>query len=504
MTAPAVQDADAKTGTGAGATSYTLTYPTNLVAGDLILIRAAFGGTVTPSATGFTVIINTSSAVVMARTSDGTETGTFTLSIGGTARNAAWRVDRVTGWYGGTLNAGTTSNTSDGIEATTSVQTSTTTPDPPAVTPAWGSADDLILLMVSGGQSGIVVSAYPANYTNGASDTTNTLFATARRSITGTTENPGTFTLDTATNATTGRTTTVALRPATAVTLAETGSGADALALGNIAVSTLDDTGTGTDAIGLSVTPPSSDDSGSGADALSVAISTAITGLDDTGAGADALAVSVQTAVSGLDDTGDGTDFLSVEVFTDLTSGKLWIGRFINTDPQYTISDEIITHEQVDEGQERANIISVDGQEDSWTEYDRGDLVDRDIPINAYFDLPELKSVGDVRQRTVEELDTAKGSNSPGGVVVWRPAYTRLDHIFWIAEDGSKYETRIEGIDVEFDQSTQPFQWATIDTGLMVFCPPDEAASYLVRDLFERESTDGIGTADIGGAWTTS
>lgn len=202
-------------------------------------------------------------------------------------------------------------------------------------------------------------------------------------------------------------------------------------------------------------------------------------------------------------DTLTVTDAFSFSATADLGHGTLWIGRFTDEDPAYTIGNEVLEHAYVNEGRLRPNVVVVDGDLDSWTEYDQGDLVAREAVVTSYLDLPEIASPGDVRQRAVEEINEGARANSPGGDAVWYPHFTRMDRIYWIAEDGSKYETRIEGLKVDFDQSTQPFQRATIDTGLMVLCPPDEAITYVARDLFDRNTAPGIGVADIGGTWTT-
>jgi hypothetical protein len=186
-----------------------------------------------------------------------------------------------------------------------------------------------------------------------------------------------------------------------------------------------------------------------------------------------------------------------------LGTGHLVIGRF-QGEPQYTLNNEIISHEQIDEGRLRSNVVIVDGLEHSWTEYDRADLVARDAAVNRYLDLPELKTPGEVRQRAVEEMQQARVTSSPGGVISGSRVVTtrRMDAIFWIDEHGNKYQTRIEGKRVEFNQSVTPFQRATIDTGALIFCPPDDGVEdYLARDTFDRASTSGLGEADLGGVW---
>lgn len=200
-------------------------------------------------------------------------------------------------------------------------------------------------------------------------------------------------------------------------------------------------------------------------------------------------------------DTGVGTD--SAVISLPIPTGHFHIGSFQDGDPLYAIENEIITYAQVDDGTERANVVVVDGKTDSWTEYDRSDLISRDLAVNAYFDLPELTDSGQVRQRAIEELQNARRANSPGGTVVWMPWYDIMDHIYWVDADGSRFVTRIEGIDVDFNQSLTPFQRATIDTGLLVYCPPDDtSATYLARDTFDRNTSNGLGSALTGGDWT--
>lgn len=230
----------------------------------------------------------------------------------------------------------------------------------------------------------------------------------------------------------------------------------------------------------------------------------AITLTAETGAGTDALSVTDASIPKSLTaESGTATDGFAVAGVANLTSGTLWVGRFVEAEPAYTLQNEIINYAHLDEGRQRPNIIIVDGELDSWTEYDRDDLTSREAPITAYFDLPELHSPGAVAQRAIQEQQEAARAASPGGDIVWNPLITRMDRIYWVGSDSSKYEGRIEAIEVTFDQGVQPFQRCTIDLGLMVLCPPDEETTYLARDLFDRDTPTGIGTADIGGSWTT-
>jgi hypothetical protein len=183
----------------------------------------------------------------------------------------------------------------------------------------------------------------------------------------------------------------------------------------------------------------------------------------------------------------------------------IWIGRFGDEDPAYSIENEVINQAQVSEGTQRPNVVIVDGNVNSWRQYDRSDLTLRDRTVNNYIDDPSLLTPGDVRRRAEQEIQDATRWNSPGGDVVWKTDYNRLDTVFWVDADGNIFRTRIEGLSVEWNQSTQPFQHATIDAGAFVFCPPTEpVTTYLARDLFQRAEAGGWGSAPIGGDWTVS
>jgi hypothetical protein len=259
-----------------------------------------------------------------------------------------------------------------------------------------------------------------------------------------------------------------------------------------------DDSGLGDDTASVDTGPPleiSTSDEGFAEDFLL----TFDRNFSDAGVAGEEGSAGIPVAKS----TSDSAVFSeSAVVSVGPKPGHYRIGKFQTGEALYTIENEIIEYEQINEGGTRVNVVVVDGTEDSWTEYDRDDLIKRDYPLNAYFDLPELKTPGEVRQRAIEELQLAQRRNSPGGTVVWMPWFSKGDNIYWIDEDHNRYETRIEGIQLEFEQTLTPFQRASIDTGILVFCPPDvEEETFLARDLFNRETTDGLGTALIGGDW---
>lgn len=212
-----------------------------------------------------------------------------------------------------------------------------------------------------------------------------------------------------------------------------------------------------------------------------------------------------------LQETGDallletGDNLLLDEEALLLATGHIHVGKFITGEPLYTIENEIISHDDLEEGQQRPNVVLVDGQEHSWQEFERADLVARDQAVHAYFDVPELTTAGAVRQRALEEIQQARSSSSPGGEIAGTLVLTttRMDPIFWIDTDGNKYQTRIEGKSVSFSQGLEPTQKATIDNGTIIFCPPEGGeVTYVARDLFDRDADTDLGTALIGGDWT--
>jgi hypothetical protein len=150
--------ATATTSDGTSTTNHVHNLPTGISAGDL-LIACHAGGAVdsTPNtaATGWTLILELSfSATVHAaclkKVATGSEgaTVTITTDLAETTNGVALRI---TGH-----NSGTTA-VSAGVGA------NTTTPDPDALTPPWGSADTLWIAVVGVDAATRHVSGYPAN-----------------------------------------------------------------------------------------------------------------------------------------------------------------------------------------------------------------------------------------------------------------------------------------------------------------------------------------------------
>jgi hypothetical protein len=168
MAFPVVQDADTTSGTvTSNSSSWTLTYPTNLASGDLILAFVAIDGDASCSwPSGWVhkrdVISpgNANSLELAAKISDGTETGTFTLGVGSTEQGG-WRVLRITGWFGGSLGTSLGDN-ADGLRSAAPGNGSpSSTPDPPSENPANWDVEDTLWFAACSVDTSRTISVYP-------------------------------------------------------------------------------------------------------------------------------------------------------------------------------------------------------------------------------------------------------------------------------------------------------------------------------------------------------
>ena len=163
MAFPTVQTADTQSGTVvSNSTSWTLTYPTNIAAGDLLLALMAVDGNPTttwpagwdgsdPTATATTIVYRAKVAV-------GTESGTFAVTISATEQGA-WRVFRITGWLGngilvgsGLDSAGMSQGGANGITAN---------PDPVSLDPANWDIEDTLWIAAVAIDTSRTISVYP-------------------------------------------------------------------------------------------------------------------------------------------------------------------------------------------------------------------------------------------------------------------------------------------------------------------------------------------------------
>lgn len=227
MAFPTIQTADTKNGTQtSNSNSWTLTYPTNIAAGDLLVAFVATDGNPTftwPDAgaaqgqwsqqalTGS--MVPSPGAVTLncaRRWCSGSETGTFALGLSA-SEQGAWRIFRISAatWIGGANNITTT----DGDSATGT----TANPDPPNLDPTSWATEDTLWFAACALDTSRTISVYPLPDLNTADvsggSTGATLGVCTTNSATSSL-NPGTFTISASDD---WAAITFAVRPATSV-----------------------------------------------------------------------------------------------------------------------------------------------------------------------------------------------------------------------------------------------------------------------------------------------
>ena len=229
MAFPTIADADTKNGTQtSNSTSWSLTHPTNIAAGDLILSLIAADGSPTVSISGFTQIAhvsNSGSAVtidVQALIATGSESGSFTATLGA-SEQGGWRVFRLPAadWYGSGLPATPSTTHSfpqDGDGLSIVVSTGTTQPNPFNLDPANWATEDTLWVVACAVDTSRTISVYPladrntADVSGGAGGATLGCCTTTSAVSS---MDPTNFTISTNDDYCT---TTIAIRPAAAVT----------------------------------------------------------------------------------------------------------------------------------------------------------------------------------------------------------------------------------------------------------------------------------------------
>jgi hypothetical protein len=207
MAFPTIQTADTKTGTvTSNSTSWTLTYPTNIAAGDLLICFVAADGIPHVTFPAGWIQANDAGAgavtsITAKKKATGSETGTFTMALGGGAtEQGAWRIFRIAAAnWGGTIGT-----TFDGTAATTGdvahgifVQGVTTNPDPPNCAPVGWTSADLLVFAGCSLDTSRTISAYPYASNNTADvsgGSTGATLGLCTSNVTAASVNPGTFT----------------------------------------------------------------------------------------------------------------------------------------------------------------------------------------------------------------------------------------------------------------------------------------------------------------------
>jgi len=182
----AIEAANTSSTAGAG-TSATVNLPASIAAGELLLalINSRDPGTGAISGWSSLAIDTHTNAYLQLfyKTATGSEgaTATWTSSNSVQSAHATWRIS---GWQGTPENGA-------------KVTGGTNNPDPPSITPSWGSARTLFLTAF-GSTGTAVASGAPTNYsgllTAATSGASNVAINAATRILEGTTDDPGAFT----------------------------------------------------------------------------------------------------------------------------------------------------------------------------------------------------------------------------------------------------------------------------------------------------------------------
>jgi len=226
----------AQSNSNGNVTSHVVSLPTGVEVGDLLIAimgfrNRTFTTTTVSFPTGWTELVTRTAGngqgVVFYKIATATEAGAANITVaaaptGGTggARSAhtVYRIGK--GTYQGTPEA-------TYIDATKMV-TSATNPNPPSLTPTWGSAKNLWIVGAAGYRAVTTPNTttfIPTNFSNGTyefdasnTDVSSASVSTARREFEGTVLDPGTFTL----TATVHRAFTIAIRGTTTPAPGET------------------------------------------------------------------------------------------------------------------------------------------------------------------------------------------------------------------------------------------------------------------------------------------
>ena len=196
--------------TGGTPTDVTITLPSSIAAGErLIAVLAWDNGnsvTITPSivtGTGWAIRDNTNtaainSAVLEKTSASGDSADTLVVSFSGQTITEIVHVIVLriaTHTSGSALEVAQQSHTDVGGGETSA------NPDPPSLTPSWGSEDTLFIVVAAWDNATRTLTSYPTNYDSnqlsnlGGASSAAVGLALATRAIAGAAENPGTFTI---------------------------------------------------------------------------------------------------------------------------------------------------------------------------------------------------------------------------------------------------------------------------------------------------------------------
>jgi trimeric autotransporter adhesin len=201
-------------------TSWSMTYPTGITAGELLLILAAADGNPNASLSGWLWALKVPGGGTacslngLVKVADGTETGSLSVTMSA-SEQGGWRIFRISNWEGGLpavdFGSGTGFDCIDSGASGTS-----TTPDPPSLDPANWATEDTLWIATCGVDTSRTISVYPladnqnAQVSGGAGGAT---LGTCTLNDAVSSKDPGTFTISASDD---WAATTIAVRPAAA------------------------------------------------------------------------------------------------------------------------------------------------------------------------------------------------------------------------------------------------------------------------------------------------
>lgn len=177
MAFPTVQDSDTQHNhTSANATSVTLTYPTNIASGNLLIaLVASDGGQTTMGSwpAGWVGQPDSATAdqgavtlLASKKSATGSETGTFSVT-GLASEQFSWRTFRITDWHGTlgtTFDTVTHTNNGDVDLTFNAAGGASSNPTPQGINPAGWDTEDTLWIASCGVDTSRTISAFPSNF----------------------------------------------------------------------------------------------------------------------------------------------------------------------------------------------------------------------------------------------------------------------------------------------------------------------------------------------------
>jgi len=139
-------------------------------------------------------------------------------------------------------------------------------------------------------------------------------------------------------------------------------------------------------------------------------------------------------------------------------NGSIIIGQFKDLSIVRTIENDSLGFAQTEQFGQRVNLALVDGNEDSYTAIDGPDTRQRGRQMVAYFDIPALDTHEKVVERAEEEIRRGVVGTKYEGTSRLYLDLWRLDGVTWIDGAGNSYDLRIDQMEIEINQSTEPRQ----------------------------------------------